>query len=60
MIFPDLSAGNIAYKVTQRLAKADAYGPLLQGLSKPVNDLSRGATPEDIMVVSAITVAQAG
>ena len=58
MIFPDLNSGNIAYKVTQRLAKADAYGPLLQGLSKPVNDLSRGATPEDIMVVSAITVAQ--
>lgn len=59
MIFPDLGAGNIAYKATQRLAKGEAYGPLLQGLSKPVNDLSRGATPEDIMVVSAITVAQA-
>jgi phosphate acetyltransferase len=58
MIFPDLNCGNIAYKVTQRLSKAEAYGPLLQGLSKPVNDLSRGATPEDIMVVSAITVAQ--
>ncbi len=60
MIFPDLNAGNIAYKITQRLAKAEAYGPLLQGLSKPVNDLSRGATPEDIMVVSSITVAQSG
>lgn len=58
MIFPDLNAGNIGYKITQRLAKAEAYGPLLQGLSKPVNDLSRGATPDDIMVVSAITVAQ--
>jgi phosphate acetyltransferase len=58
MVFPDLNSGNIAYKVTQRLSKADAYGPLLQGLSKPVNDLSRGATPEDIMIVSAITVAQ--
>ncbi|MCX7821254.1 MAG: phosphate acyltransferase, partial [Brevinematales bacterium] len=58
MIFPDLNAGNIGYKITQRLSKAEAYGPLLQGLSKPVNDLSRGATPDDIMVVSAITVAQ--
>lgn len=58
-IFPDLSAGNIAYKVTQRLAGADAYGPLLQGLSMPLNDLSRGASPEDIMMVSAITCAQA-
>ncbi len=58
MIFPDLNSGNIGYKITQRLSKADAYGPLLQGLSKPVNDLSRGATPEDIMIVSAITVAQ--
>jgi phosphate acetyltransferase len=58
MIFPDLNCGNIGYKITQRLAKAEAYGPLLQGLSKPVNDLSRGATPEDIMVVSAITIAQ--
>jgi phosphate acetyltransferase len=59
MIFPDLNCGNIAYKITQRLAKAEAYGPLIQGLSKPVNDLSRGATPTDIMIVSAITVAQA-
>lgn len=59
MIFPDLNCGNIAYKITQRLAGAEAYGPLLQGLSKPVNDLSRGATPNDIMVVSAITLAQA-
>ena len=58
MIFPDLNAGNIGYKMTQRLANAEAYGPLLQGLSKPVNDLSRGATPEDIVVVSAITIAQ--
>ncbi len=58
MIFPDLNAGNISYKITQRLAKAEAYGPLLQGLSKPINDLSRGATPEDIYVVSAITIVQ--
>lgn len=57
-IFPDLNAGNIGYKMTQRLAQAEAYGPLLQGLSKPVNDLSRGCSAEDIMVVSAITVAQ--
>lgn len=58
MIFPDLNAGNIAYKITQRLCNAEAYGPLLQGLSKPINDLSRGASPEDIFVVSAITIAQ--
>ncbi len=58
MIFPDLNCGNVGYKITQRLCKAEAYGPLLQGLRKPVNDLSRGATPEDILVVSAITVAQ--
>ncbi len=58
MVFPDLNAGNIGYKITQRLSKAEAYGPLLQGLSQPVNDLSRGATPEDILVVSAITILQ--
>lgn len=58
MIFPDLNAGNIAYKITQRLAKGEAYGPLLQGLSKPVNDLSRGCSPDDILVVSGITIAQ--
>ncbi|MGC8765272.1 MAG: phosphate acetyltransferase [Brevinematia bacterium] len=58
MIFPDLNAGNIGYKITQRLSKAEAYGPLLQGLSRPVNDLSRGVTPEDILVVSAITISQ--
>lgn len=59
IIFPDLNAGNISYKITQRLCSAEAYGPILQGLSKPVNDLSRGATPEDIFMVSAITIAQA-
>lgn len=58
MIFPDLNAGNICYKATQRLTGGEAYGPLIQGLSKPLNDLSRGCTPEDIVIVSAITVAQ--
>jgi phosphate acetyltransferase len=53
-IFPDLNAGNIAYKITQRLAGADALGPLIQGLRKPFLDLSRGAVPQDIMNVTAI------
>ena len=59
MIFPDINAGNIGYKLVQRLAKAQAYGPVMQGIAKPVSDLSRGCSVDDIVGTTAITCVQA-